>query len=516
MNDSQPSIKDSVSDYVVMRLSSQLVSGTELVEGEPPLFDMLMDGLSDGIEMFFKTNPSILSSNLDEHPLFLAGRISKQLGLPRAKSYQDDRVAKIDRLVLQRVDDYIKSNSNLLEKLKRKRQFDNEKERSIVDELIRSVKEQLGLDSLELSAPLAGGLSGSRVLRVYVAQAGHSYLGVLKTTTSEKDFAAEKRGLELVPTCWLSEFSDPNFSEAKVEVDGDTHYALVTSLAFPPSPFSHKIQSLHQKIADERDRKRVSGVMKVLAPKVAEVFYDASVKKVMSRAEFCQKVLTAWPGMIESLAQEEFWFPVGLPSAQERSYFLCGKLVDNPIRLVSEQSFGEEEGIEFRFAVQHGDLNARNILLDHEPGECERPALIDFEKLGDTSAIIDPCYLALFILEAGQPDYSRDNFSLSVPKAFVGAVCNHKDAGPDLGMWQLSLDSIAQLFEPLWKNANSPEAVNSLTNQVHLTLGITALVRAYYEVKSLHKGRKTDFAEVEYWSTIFFQISALALIPVAS
>lgn len=188
----------------------------------------------------------------------------------------------------------------------------------------------------------------------------------------------------------------------------------------------------------------------------------------------------------------------------------------NPIFALCDLQFPQTGAVEFRYSIQHGDLNARNVLLPYDEPTTERPALIDFEKTRESSALLNLCYLACFILEASRSNKLGDGgYWKQVPGAFVKSICEKNgDSELDHGSWQLALNQNVVLFSQIWSTAKSPEEINSLSMQLRLTLGLTAMLRCYYEVRSFHNMKKSDLDEVTFWSRLYFRIAAIAFQPV--
>jgi hypothetical protein len=325
-----------------------------------------------------------------------------------------------------------------------------------------------------------------------------------------KDFEAEKNGLTLASTEWICEYCDSSFQEAELSIDGQVVYALLTSLAFPPSQFTPDIPTLHDVITSSQTR--CIDIGKLLGKQFAKVFSVHSTSKMESSAGFCQRLISRWPRLVKSLSDVDFWFPVGLPMHEERSFSDNSGTYRNPINVFFTNDLENESHHEFKYALQHGDLNARNVLLQNDDHKSSMLALIDFEKAGVAGCLLDSCYLALFALEASRPNLSsfRDGLE-NLHDSFVKCVCLGDVAVYHHKAWHLGLDCAKELVAPIWKMANSPDERSDLTRQLHLTLSIVAMARCYYEVKALHDGKSTNLSLATLNARLFFRISAAAL-----
>ncbi len=506
-------LRDEVSEKVFNAMFETFVNG-KLGE-EDGWADSVLGGLSQGLDSFFQASPTLNSSFISDRPLDFPNRIFKLLGLNSSNSGFGSPLFEVKRKILLEADKFVRSSQQGRAAREQTERENKQKSVQLIKDVISNCKSILSLDELDYSTTFVGGLSGSQVLRVHLKKAGTpKKLGVLKFTTSNKDFEAEKAGLNAVSSCWISEFCDPSFAEAIFEIDGDTYYVLITSLAFPPSTYSPEIPTLHDIVCDDRNKARATKVINVFAKKYSELCSTECDVKSHSRVNYCQKLLSRWPILIDKFGDPDFWFPVGLPTKEECHFSDNEGVFRNPINVFAEMNLIDEGMFKFKYSHQHGDLNARNILLCKEQQATEKPALIDFEKSANAESLLDPCYLSLFLLEASRPPNSAFANDLNgLHRSFVNTICTKSGSGVDHGTWQFGLECSKLLFGKIWANAKTPEEVNELTLQVHLTLSITALARCYYEVKALHAGKKNSLAETTLLARLFFRISAAALEP---
>lgn len=517
MNGSLDEFSRLVSDSVTIRLGKVFVTGSDPEDRSDSFIEAFSRGVQKGVENFFLTSPDIRSSFLDEHPIFLATKISTLIGLSPEQVPKSSLLYRLRRIVLSEVSAYVQTDSRMVDRKNRRQRERESDDRLLTHQILEASRDKLKLDTLDLSQELAGGLSGSKVFRVYSSSNGQpSRLCVLKTTTDRKSYESEKDGFDAAKASWIGDFCAPEYSEAVLSIGDKQYFALMLALAFPPSTFSQSTPSLHELLV-ARNIPRARGVTSRLGKEYARVFWELSTTQVDTAADFCKRLTSKWKKFESKIDDDEFWYPIELPSASEPVFHDFGTDLPNPLHVLSRSKFRIDGKVEFHLAIQHGDLNARNILVPYEaPRQNEVPALIDFEKVGQSSALLDICYLAFFILEASLPTASYDESSEVLPKSFVSSIVSGRVPDDiDHGFWQFGLQRIAELSAPSVKLANTPEMKHALSIQLHLTLGVVGLLRAYFEVNSLYRERKSDLREVTFWAKLYFRIAATSLEPLA-
>jgi hypothetical protein len=513
MEKEQQPLSDEIADRVFRILVDSLVDAKQIAEIESKFAEKIIEGICRGVDNFLNQSPTLSSSVVSTQPLALSKKMFDLLGLNCENSSIGSPLYEVKKRVLFGSDELVRNSKVYLQAKEFQKTGIDKTSREFLEQLRPECLNAFRLELLEFSKSFVGGLSGSQVFRVHTRTSdGPKKLGVLKTTDSLIDFEAEKKGLTLVSKGWISEYCDSSFQEAELSIDGQVVYALLTSLAFPPSQFTPDIPTLHDVIASSQTR--CIGIGKLLGNQFAKNFSCHSESEMESISSFCQRLILHWPRLVKSLPDVDFWFPVGLPMHEHKNFSDNTGTFRNPINVFFANDLENESHHEFKYALQHGDLNARNVLLQNDDCKFSKPALIDFEKAGVEGGLLDPCYLALFALEASRPNLSslRDGFD-NLHDSFVKCVCLGEEADLHHKSWQLGLDCAKELVAPIWKMAKSRAEKSDLTRQLHLTLSVAAMARCYYEVNALHDGKSTNLFLAILNARLFFRISAAALKP---
>jgi Phosphotransferase enzyme family len=179
----------------------------------------------------------------------------------------------------------------------------------------------------------------------------------------------------------------------------------------------------------------------------------------------------------------------------------------------------------FFTAFQHGDLNARNLLISNPGTTRVKAQMIDFEKACESSPFLDLCWLSLWLLSASKKSLPVDAHQwAAAPAAFANVFAEGSDVDDDVGALQTGVDLARELARGVLAKDKEKSAEaqgfwkNRIAEHLKLTLGATALAMSYYEVRSVvrlvERGGDRDAEEARLaslWAICFFHIAALAL-----
>lgn len=391
------------------------------------------------------------------------------------------------------------------------------------------VQQQLGLDALSYLASVGGGLSGAAVVKVYFREAAHEAIGILKLTSDSDDHDRERRGHEEATVSWLRHWVSPPPRACTCDSEPSRRrYALLSLLAFPPDSRGDESDCLHIAVG-RSERGRVAGVVRELGQSYSAHLHPAERRQLTPR-DFVRELLQHWtPSGKEGVWEDAgFWSLPRLPSPNVESFIDGEAVLLNPLWLLQHFEGLAPDNRTFLYSFQHGDLNARNILLARTTETAAaKIQLIDFEKAGVASSLLDVCWLSLWLIVASGDRVPGPTVAQwqSLPSAFVDAFVGGIQEDRDLGVLQLGVEMGRALIEPIrlvplgfadlqtrgfWENR--------LHDQLRLTLGATALGMSFYECRQLHQMYESadgDSAGQRHtlWAIAFFRIAAIALRP---
>ena len=155
-------------------------------------------------------------------------------------------------------------------------------------------------------------------------------------------------------------------------------------------------------------------------------------------------------------------------------------------------------------------MNTRNVMLPPDEEGEDVIRLIDFEKATESSPLLDPCWLALWMLRALGDDYSKTSGDwLALPAEAVRAVLYPHTAESNClkGAFAHAVDHIRSLFAPIVPKAADLDATSRkvLHNLLATTLAASALAKARYEIRDSRDWRGM------FWAIVYFRISSMAI-----
>lgn len=474
-------------------------------------------------------SPEIFTDDCRTLDLFLC----EQMGInpEMSTAYPLERALRLVVLTASRK--MYRENPELQDRLRKAAKYEEEKALDEVQEVVESARRKFALKVLQRSDALAGGLSGSLVLRVYYGEQGEqAKLGVFKITDDQDKFDREQNGHLMALASWMSHWVEPIMLAQRLDLEKrrGSVFVMLSPLAFPPIAGKQLIPSLHDLTAN-RERMRCI----VAATEIGNCYslqYESlqpQGEDYITRREIFLSILHHWDSPLKDnvWAKDAFWLLEGLPAPSCSCIQDGNKVLWNPLWLITHGCFGGDAKIEGRFTDQHGDLNARNVMLPLKanlPGSNEpQLRLIDFEKWAThQSAVLDPCWLSLYVLKATAPSAVSCDFWDDLPSRFYSAIFDPKflqqgDSGP----FQLALEIVAQLFQPFHEMAdrNGHTVKNDFFTMTSLTLAAAGLAFAYYERRRLNRKSVSRRAEINekycrLWALFGIRLSAMCLSPI--
>lgn len=497
-----------------------------LLGSEPPatsLAELVVSEIMTAVREFLGTNPAfppaalITASALRIHLLRRCGFLGSIGSLDE----------KVVRGITKAVVEHYQQRPEIVERRERRRAR-VAAGREIPLDTITEVRDVFHLEELKWLGTLAGGRSGSTVLKVYIRERpAKEAVGVLKLTREQDDYQRERRGYDEAHGDWLRHWvaEKPLACECSSGL-----FALLSRLAFPPDATGDDSDSLEVTIL-RGQRARSTAVVSELGRAYSSHLPDAD-RKDDAPSDFVRQLVRHWPGTIDRRiwSEEDLWTIVGLPGPRTPAFLDGGVLRWNPLWLLNRGIGQPNEKRVYFHSLQHGDLNARNVLLrrrDDSPASGCLVQLIDLEKAERTSSLLDICWLTLWIIVASGsrvPRASATHWAL-LPQRLVGAVIEGQQDDEELGSLQLGVDlasvlahDVREMPRAFTDNATKGFWENRINDQLRLTLTITALVMTYYEARNLERafdeGEDTESSENQLsvlWAVTFFRIAAIAL-----
>ena len=360
---------------------------------------------------------------------------------------------------------------------------------------------------------LAGGLSGAGVFLVEYAEAadGKMRLGILKIPSTREAFVDEHRGAKLATAegCWLKQHvpTDQRFEER------DAQTFILSRLAFPATN-ERGIRSLHDLLVDG-ERERALGVARRLGQIYAGQLSRARIVSGTPHQLFSE----IWKPWREPALRIDWKEELGLPEREELRFSDGETIWSNPLASLEDRTvWGDMGSMHLRWGWQHRDLNARNVLV--APAGTADIRLIDLEKITESSAVLDLCWVSFWALIAGAERGAspNDRSWALLPEAFIAATLgvlapSVRPSQPDLGIFQLSLDFVRELFLVLVQQQQVVEDPVLLKDMVAITLASSSLAKCFYEVKYVHERKAKDVRMARERGRCFFRIAARAVKP---
>jgi hypothetical protein len=387
-------------------------------------------------------------------------------------------------------------------------------------ELLKRAQEQLGLAELHEAASIAGGQSGSTVVRTYCRQSAGSALElcIVKSTDSEGDFSREIKGVAQAKASWMSGWVVDAIKSERITLDQNRElhrYIIISPLAFPPTSTSQHVPSLAEFVESRRIRICELAVDE-LGSKYSQYFHERT-DTFLSARRLVEQLLAHWTVVGgEAWQDSAFWSIAGLPSCTDQCFQDGRSIRWNPLYLMSELTWLPTDNWPCRMGAQHGDLNARNILLSVDDAtESVQLRVIDFEKWCQSICVLDICWLACYIVRAAAPRTANPEYWPELAGCFARAVLSPSaQATTDCGPFQFGIRLVRRLFNQFLPTSE-PVLLNAITQQLRLTLAVTALVQSFYDTRALYREssnvRTDDRRYRQLWALHFFRVAAIAL-----
>ena len=389
------------------------------------------------------------------------------------------------------------------------------------DIVTRKAIKTLKLTHLLLSRLIPGGLSGAsvHVVEFRDSDVGPLHVGVLKVTTKQADFDRERDGMERAKTCWL----EPHVAaQLHCKTDGETGYIL-SPLAFRATR-ERRIDSFHDLLA-AGDKARAHAVAHRLGEIYGRVLGGLVTSKNTRHGTPQQHVNRVWAHWQEAAIGFD-WKRWGFPARSEQSFADGKRNWINPLACLDDVDCWKEQFvISLAWGWQHRDLNARNVLVAPSQTDTQSTVLdlrfIDLEKVSESSAFLDLCWVSFWALLAGadrEPAIQEQTWE-QLPDAFIyhslGQLGDMSgEARFDCGIFQLSLDCIAETFATMRADDHLIGDPVMLYDMAALTIAGAALAKSFYELRDLQRDGKSDLKLREAgWqkARCFFRIAARAL-----
>jgi hypothetical protein len=392
---------------------------------------------------------------------------------------------------------------------------------SALDRIAEETKKILQLSHLLISRSIVGGLSGASVHIVEFRDAAAPLLqvGVLKMTTKRVDFERERDGMKKAQECWLHEYVAP---QLRSMADGLTGYIL-SPLAFRATT-ERRIDSFHD-LLTSGEKSRAQLVAKHLGQiygKELGALVTTSSTRPSTPQQHFKRIWAPW----RDSAVGFDWKRWGFPAREEQGYADGKRNWINPLACLDEIDCWKETAlISLAWGWQHRDLNARNVLVapftrNSLSSELEL-RFIDLEKVSEASALLDLCWVSFWALIAGseREPAIREQTWEQLPDAFIDHSLGmlkemSGDAHHDCGIFQLSLDCIAEIFETMRAGGHLIGDPVMLYEMAALTMAGAGLAKSFYELRDLQRREEMDsrFCEVSWQKArCFFRIAARAL-----
>lgn len=360
----------------------------------------------------------------------------------------------------------------------------------------------------------------------YQRSDGPPSLGILKSTRNHGDFCRERDGFQRAAESWMNILQwipkKPQFVESPENV-----YYILAPLAFQPNRESRDIPSLHSIIAEDRNRERSEAIIDQLRDAYFETFLSIGISPTSQPSmafDHVSRILDKWPGIKRYWEQESRQNSLIFPAATESQFKAIDYGYLNPLWLLRNRNVWKQEACPLQSHFVHGDLNARNILINPQSDKLPLIQLIDFEKsYRDDLLAVDLCWLAFWLVMAsGHSAKLNSPHWRYLPGCLYSAIDGSLQEPSDLGEVHLGLDLIRRLFTP-WKfePTEAEDARPILARKVvQCSLFASATAKALLHNRDHFRKRlKEDSSEKEdssvettdkKWAMVFYELSARA------
>lgn len=495
-------------------------------QNEPPettLADVLVPLVVQMVEEVLADFPAVPAQWL-RNPRIFASEVLRKLGLnPIGRTVELELARKIRRVILQ----HYWTRPDIVQSQRRREVVRGwEPSQGVLDEL----KEKFSFQDLQFLGALGGGRSDSIVFGCYAqSNAAGDSIVIIKLTEDKETFDREKSGQSFAGGSWMSNWVLPNIKGDQLRMPPRTFFVLVSPLAIPPTVTKIYPESLAS-LVSKGQAHRAQRVIEQLSRGYARAVIQTSQRIIDSRRSFVDSLRRHWPGLdVAGWCADFFWEQADLPGPTHRWIQDGGTILSNPLWFMNHSSIAEDKGRRvFLRLFQHGDLNCDNILVNVEQRQGPAPLvrIIDFEKAGDQSAVLDVCWLSLWLLYASyrSPEAGAKVWDAIAPQV-VKAVLNDEAIDQHLGAFQLGIDLIRTLVSQTWQDLDRLEDENQqallrnrLTEQFALTLTMCSAAMAGYEVRKFNRAVDEGASYSDnvcrvacLWACCYLRISAYAL-----
>lgn len=379
-------------------------------------------------------------------------------------------------------------------------------------ELIARAKEALKLSSLQQIRALKGGLSGSTVLMVFYRSADDARLrfGVLKSSSDEDEINREMAGHSAAVKSWLSAWVNAEMQQAQLEAPRSQ--LLLMPLAVVPADPKYIVDSLYEAAAARN--KAITNEVAICVGRAYSDKYHSTKEDVVTLSVAAKSVIAGRRHFLEKLQDPDFWLTACLPSPATQCVTTRNGVTWNPVWLIKHLCDDVATQGTWRKAPQHGDLNARNIIPDlAQPHQIR---LIDFEKWTESTALLDPCWLACQLIRGlSGVNISTVPWEIAAEEFAVAILDPDAPNRYDCAALQYGIDNARTLFREVHAQTVNAEERAKLKNELQLTLGVAASIIAYYCIRPLEAFdedlKAEDIAERRIWGVFFWHVAAHAL-----
>ena len=361
---------------------------------------------------------------------------------------------------------------------------------------------------------LAGGLSGAGVFLVEYAETvdGKMRLGILKMPATQAAFEDEQRGARLATaeSCWLKHHVpvDQRFEQRGAQT------FILSRLAFP-AIIEREVRSLHDLLVDgDRDRALC------VARRLGQIYAEQLNRARVVRGTPYQLFTEIWKPWREPASRIDWKEELGLPERDELRFSDGETIWANPLACLEDRTIWGDTGFDapaVGVAAPRPQHPERSCGANRDRRDIR---LIDLEKITESSGVLDLCWVSFWALIAGAERGANPNdrsWAL-LPEAFIAATLDvvtqsDRPRQPDLGIFQLSIDFVRELFLVLVKQQQVVEDPVLLKDMVAITLASSSLAKCFYEVKYVHEHKAQDLRMARQRGKCFFRIAARAAKP---
>ena len=311
---------------------------------------------------------------------------------------------------------------------------------------IKVWKDAFDLESLNLTKSLTGGISGAEVLLVeYQPHGQRRMMGVLKVTHKQGDYDREVHGHTQAKQSWLDEIV-PGVPLHAAMPEG---FGMLSPMALPGGVL--RASPTLQMLVDKGDGATAGQVTQALGEFYGRhILGPGTETRYGSAFKIVEQVFQPWAAKLTGID----WKWLGLPGIEDEVYLDERRLRLNPLWCLYHAAPWKQDQISLAWGFQHRDLNARNIIVASRPSaDREAPGilrLIDFEKSGETSMLMDACWLSLLLVLSsahGRVSLASEDWQ-RLPGDLVNLIVGEEAHGPSAGAFQFGFRTRRPLPRP--------------------------------------------------------------------